>query len=69
MLRRNRATVDDDFVPEEDSDSDNDSHPPQEKETEEEVKASFEGRIREFFVYGRLEVSEDRFSGNEITVH
>ena len=69
MLRRNRATVENDFVPEEDSDSDNDSQPPQETETEEEVKASFERLIREFFVYGRLEVSEDRFCGSEMTVH
>ena len=69
MVRRNRATVKNDFVPEEDSDSDNDSQPPQETETEEEAKASFESLIREFFVYGRLEVSEDRFCGNEIAVH
>ena len=61
MVRRNRAAVENDFVPEEDSDSEYDSQPPQETETEEEVKASFERRIREFFVYGRLEVSEDRF--------
>jgi hypothetical protein len=69
MRRRNRATVENDFVPEEDSDSDDDSQPPQETETEEEVKASFERLIREFFIYGRLEVSEDRFCGSEITVH
>ena len=69
MLRRNRATVENNFVPEEDSDSDNDSHPTQETETEEEVKTSFERRIREFFVYGGLEVSENRFCVNEITVH
>ena len=65
MLRRNRAAVKNDFVPEEDGDSDDDSQPTQETETEEEVKASFERRIREFFVYGRLEVSEDRLCGNE----
>lgn len=69
MLRRNRAAIENDFVPEEDSDSDNDSQHPQEIETEEEVKASFERLIREFFVYGRLEVSEDRFSGNKTIVH
>ena len=65
MLRRNRAAVENHFVPEEDGDSDDDSQPTQETETEEEVKASFERRIREFFVYGRLEVSEDRLCGNE----
>jgi len=67
-LGRRRATTDTDFVPEEDSDSDSDPHP-QEKETEEEAKASFERLIREFFVYGRLEVSDDRCCGIEITVH
>ena len=60
MLKRSRATTQDDFVPEEDSDSDSDSQVPQETETEEEAKASFERLIRELFVYGRLEVSGDR---------
>ena len=69
MLRRSRATTENDFVPEEDSESDNDSQPPQETETEEEAKASFERLIRELFIYGRLEVSEDGFLCNKITVH
>ena len=60
MLRRSRASTENDFVPEEDSDSDHDSQP----ETEEEAKASFERLIRELFVYGHLEVSEHRFCGN-----
>ena len=68
MLKRSRATTENNFVPEEDSDSDGDgdSQPPQETETEEEVKASFERLIREFFVYGRLEVSRDEFRDNEV---
>ena len=69
MLRRNRTIAENDFLPEEDSDSDNDSQPPQEIETEEEVKASFEKLIRDLFVYGRLEVSEDGFCRNKISIH
>ena len=60
MLRRSRTTTEDDFVPEEDNESESETEPPQEeKETEEEAKASFERLIQEFFVYGRLEVSDD----------
>ena len=69
MLRRSRATTENDFVPEEDSDSDSEPQPPQEIETKDEAKASSERLIREFFVYGRLEVSENQFYGNEIAAH
>ncbi|KIM46386.1 hypothetical protein M413DRAFT_65292 [Hebeloma cylindrosporum] len=52
-IRRNRAPVEDDFVPEEDSDSDDDVPP--DNETEQETQESFERLIRERFIYGLLD--------------
>lgn len=56
--RRNRPQqIDDDFVPEEESDSDDDSQLiPQ--ESEQEMKRWFERLIKERFIYGLLEVSD-----------
>ncbi|KAF8914184.1 hypothetical protein CPB84DRAFT_1840917 [Gymnopilus junonius] len=57
IIRRERAVVHDDFVPEEDSDSDEDGPPPSEPEpeSEEQTRSSFERLLRERFIYGLLE--------------
>ncbi|KDR83958.1 hypothetical protein GALMADRAFT_219786 [Galerina marginata CBS 339.88] len=56
-IRRSRAPVEDDFVPEEDTDSDEDapSNEPPEIETEAQAKSSFEKLLRERFIYGLLD--------------
>jgi len=56
-IRRNRALVEDHFVPEEDSDSEDDVPAPsvQENETDQETQESFERLLRERFIYGLLD--------------
>jgi len=56
-LRRERRVVEDEFVPEEDSDSDDPE--PVEEVKPEEAKALFERVVRERFIYGLLDVSPD----------
>jgi hypothetical protein len=56
ILRRERA-VNSDFVPEEDESSGEDTSNVVTEETLEDMKASFERRIREHFIYGLLEAS------------
>jgi hypothetical protein len=56
-IKINRVLVEDDFVPEEDSDSDDDVAPNvQENETDQETQESFERLLRERFIYGLLDV-------------
>jgi len=59
-IRRSRVRVQDDFVPEEDSDSDEGvptDPPPQ--ESDEDTREWFERRIRERFIYGLLDVGDE----------
>lgn len=58
-IRRNRAPVEDDFVPEEDSDSEEEV-PASDNETEQETQESFKRLIRERFIYGLLDVGREQ---------